>query len=82
MKLYEDPKISKYNSKLKKMRLMRTLTQDELSKISGVNIKSLSAYEQNPSKLNTASAATVYKLSNALNCEIEDLLNIETINEE
>ena len=50
MKLYEDPKIAKYNSNLKKIRILRTLTQEELAKISGVNIKSLAIYEQMPEK--------------------------------
>ena len=81
MKLYEDPKIARYNSNLKKMRILRTLTQEELSKISGVNIKSLTMYEQIPEKLSSASVSTVYKLACALNCDIEDILNKDTIND-
>ena len=79
MKLYEDPKISKYSSNLKKVRILRTLTQEELAQISGVNIKSLAIYEQIPEKLSSASVSTVYKLASALNCEMEDILNKDTI---
>lgn len=80
MVLYEDPKLQNINSKLKKVRLMRKLTQDELATLSGVNLKSLSSYEQQPEKLAAASVHTVYKLSQALNCEFEDILNIEYMN--
>jgi transcriptional regulator with XRE-family HTH domain len=79
MILYEDPKLSKITSKLKKMRLMKQYTQESLAEISGVNIKSLASYEQDPSKLLTASAITVYKLADALNCEMDDILNKEKI---
>ena len=79
MILYEDPKISRYKSRLKKVRLLRKLTQEELSEIAGVNLKSLSAYEQNPEKLNQAAVKTVHQLADALNCEIDDILNQETL---
>ncbi len=79
--LYEDPKIAKFNSKLKKARIMRRLTQEELSALSGVNLKSLSSYEQNPDKLSNASANTVYKLANALGLEMMDILNMDTLEE-
>jgi transcriptional regulator with XRE-family HTH domain len=79
MKLVEDPKIAKYKSNLKKMRIRKGFTQDNLSELSGVNIKSIASYEQNDNKFNTASVSTVFKLANALGCEIEDLLNKDTI---
>ena len=55
MMLYEDPKFSKHNSKLKKARMIRGYTQEELSTLADVNIKSLASYEQNPSKFANAS---------------------------
>lgn len=79
MLLYEDPKISKYKSNLKKARVIRGYTQESLSQLSGVNIKSIASYEQNPEKLSTASVSTIYKLADALGCEIEDLINKEEI---
>lgn len=81
MILYEDPKIAKYNSNLKKIRIMRCLTQEQLAELSTTNIKSLSAYEQCPEKLINASVLTLYKLSQVLNCEIEDLLNKDILKE-
>ena len=75
--LYEDPKISRYKSKLKKARVSRGYTQESLSELSGVNIKSIASYEQNPEKLVAASMGTVIKLTNALNCDIVDIMNDE-----
>ena len=40
MILYEDPKIAQYTSKLKKIRIMKGLTQEQLADLSDVNIKS------------------------------------------
>jgi len=79
MILYEDPKLSKIKSNLKKMRLRNQYTQESLAEISGVNIKSLASYEQDPSKLLTASVITVYKLAEALNCDMTDILNPDKI---
>lgn len=77
--LYEDPKIAKIKSKLKKLRICRGFTQDSLAELSGVNIKSIAAYEQNPQKLSNASVSTIIKLSDCLCCDIEDIINYETI---
>lgn len=79
MKLVEEPRFDKYKSKLKKQRIYRGFTQESLADLSGVNIKSIAAYEQNPDKLAAASTSTVYKLANSLGCNIEDLLDIENI---
>ena len=77
MKLWEDPKLANITSNLKKIRMIRKLTQDELADLSGVNIKSLSSYEQQPMKLSNANINTVYKLAQALNCDIMDIINTE-----
>ncbi len=79
MMLWEDPKLAKITSNLKKVRMLRKLTQDELSGLSGVNIKSLAAYEQQPEKLSNASVTTVFKLAQALNCDIMDIVNKESL---
>lgn len=79
MKLWEDPRVSNISSKLKKVRILRKLTQEELADLSGVNLKSLSSYEQNIEKFSNASVSTVIKLANALNCDITDIINSETI---
>lgn len=77
MILWEDPRLAKINSNLKKVRMLRKLTQDELAGLSGVNIKSLSSYEQQPEKLSNASITTVYKLAQVLNCDVMDIINRE-----
>ena len=77
--LYEDPKLAKINSKLKKARIAAGITQIELSEFSGVNIKSITSYEQNPEKLSRASLDTVWVLADSLGCEIEDIINMETV---
>ena len=73
--LYEDPKLAKYKSKLKKARICKGFTQESLSELSGVNIKSIASYEQAPEKFSNASIATVYKLADSLGCDIEDIIN-------
>lgn len=75
--LYEDPKLAKFSSKLKKARISKGYTQESLAELSGVNIKSIASYEQNPDKLNAASVSTVGKLADSLGCEIEDIINKE-----
>lgn len=82
MLLVEDPKIAKFKSRLKKMRIMRGFTQESLAEISNVNIKSIAAYEQNPEKLLSASAGTILKLADAMNCDMEDLINKDMIPKE
>jgi transcriptional regulator with XRE-family HTH domain len=77
--LYEDPKLAKISSKLKKARISKGFTQDSLSELSGVNIKSIASYEQNFERLSNASISTVYRLADALGCEIEDIINKETL---
>ena len=82
MLLVEDPKIAKFKSRLKKMRIIRGFTQESLAEISNVNIKSIAAYEQNPEKLLSASAGTILKLADAMNCDMEDLINKDIIPKE
>lgn len=79
MILIEDPRVSQYKSQLKKARIIRGYTQESLASLSGVNIKSIASYEQNPEKLSSASVSTASKLADALGCEITDILNKETI---
>lgn len=69
----------KYNEiqtepKLKKIRESRQLSQSELAKLSGVTLRSIQLYEQRVNDIDKAQAQTLYKLSRALGCNIEDLL--------
>lgn len=77
--LYEDPKLAKIDSKLKKARIARGYTQESLAELSGVNIKSIAAYEQSPAKFANASISTVMKLCDSLGVDIEDVINRDII---
>jgi transcriptional regulator with XRE-family HTH domain len=79
MYLVEEPTTARFKSKLKKRRVIKGYTQEELATLSGVNIKSIAAYEQNESKIASASVSTVAKLADSLGCEIEDIINKKEI---
>lgn len=77
--LYEDPKLASITSKLKKARISKGYTQESMSELSKVNIKSIAAYEQNPAKLSAASYSTVKRIADCLGLDPEDIINAETI---
>ena len=79
--LYEDPKLSGITSRLKKARIANGYTQQDMSELSEVNIKSIAAYEQNPAKLSAASYSTVKKIASSLGLDPEDIINSETIDD-
>ena len=62
------------DSKLKTIRENRGISQSQLSKCSGVNLRSIQMYEQKVNDIDKAQAGTLYKLSRVLGCSIEDLL--------
>lgn len=62
-------------SKLSLIRKNIGLSQSELSKLSGVSLKSIQAYEQKKKDINKAEVKTVDKLANSLNVEIKDLID-------
>lgn len=85
--IYHEMDISRFNesmdkrysevvteTKLRKIRESRQLSQGELAKLSGVNIRSIQLYEQRVNDIDKAQAQTLYKLSRALGCNVEDLL--------
>lgn len=61
--------------KLKELRLEMNLSQSELAKKSTVSVRMIQKYEQGGKNINKAQAETVYKLSKALGCTMEDLIN-------
>lgn len=63
--------------KLKEIRLSRGLSQSQLAKLSDVKIGMIQKYEQGYKDINKAQVITVYKLSKALECRIEDLIETE-----
>ena len=63
-------------SNLKDTRITKKLTQAKLAEASGVNLRILQYYEQGVKDINKAQAITVYKLAHALECNVEDLLEL------
>lgn len=60
--------------RLKTIRESRGLSQSELAKLSGVNLRSIQLYEQKVNDIDKAQVGTVYKLSRVLGCTVEELL--------
>lgn len=59
---------------LKTIRESRGISQSELAKLSGVNLRSIQMYEQKINDIDKAQAGTLYKLSRVLGCTVEELL--------
>ena len=64
-------------SNLKRIRESAGFSQSQLAKASDVNVRIIQDYEQGRRDINKAESFTVYKLSKALNCTMENLLEIE-----
>lgn len=62
---------------LKQKRKDANMTQAELARASGVNIRMIQHYEQGFKDINKAEALTVLKLADALGCEVRDILEDE-----
>lgn len=63
-------------SRLARLRAYAGLSQRLLAERSGVSVRMIEQYEQRKKDINRASSSTVYQLSRALNCRMEDLLEI------
>ena len=59
---------------LKRIRSAYGCSQSELSRRSGVNLRSIQMYEQRNKDINKASAEALYRISRVLGCTIENLL--------
>ena len=67
-------------SKLKVMREMRELTQQEVAELSGVSFRMIKDYEQGQRDINGAKLLTLLKLCAALRCQLEDIVDdVETL---
>ena len=64
------------DTNLKRIRSLHGYSQAELAKQSGVSLRSVQMYEQRNKDINRASVETVYRLSKALGCSIEDLIEL------
>ena len=59
---------------LKRIRESKGLTQKALADRAGVSIRIIQYYEQGYRDINRAEAMTVYKISKALDCHMEEIL--------
>jgi len=59
---------------LKAVRESKGLSQSQLAKASGVNVRLIQHYEQAFRDINKASVETVLKLADALECDIRDIM--------
>lgn len=66
---------------LKTIRKAAGLSQSKLAEISGVNLRMIQYYEQGAKDINKAEVLTVYRLAQALNCTVEDLIEKEKAEE-
>ena len=66
-------------AKLRLIRVEKGLSQSELSAASGVPVKTLQRYEQEPHKIDGAKLDTLCRLSEALDCKITDILNDDSL---
>ncbi|MCL2151480.1 MAG: helix-turn-helix domain-containing protein [Oscillospiraceae bacterium] len=64
---------------LKRIREVSGLSQSQLAAQAEVSLRSIQMYEQRNKDINKAHAITLAKISRALGCEVEDLLERETI---
>ena len=62
---------------LKQKRLEAGLSQSELSKLSGVPVRTIQQYEQKQKNINHARADYVVRISRVLYCRPEDLLEVD-----
>ena len=61
-------------TKLQMIRKARRMTQQELSRASGVTLRMIQLYEQRQNDINKAQVNVVLSLAKALGCQVEDLL--------
>ena len=66
-------------SKLQDKRKAAGLSQSKLAERVGVSFRMIQHYEQGSLDINKAAAETVYRLAKALNCSIEELLELDRI---
>lgn len=60
---------------LKSIRQSKNITQEELSKITGISLSTIQKYERNARDISCANLKTLATLSIALNCSIIELLS-------
>lgn len=56
-------------------RTLAGLSQQQLANLSGISKRTIEKYEQGENDINNARVNIVFKLAQALSCNIEDILN-------
>lgn len=65
---------SDYKTNLAYLRSDKRISQATLAERAGVSLRTLQDYEQGQKSINKAAAITVYRIAQALNVTVEDLL--------
>lgn len=66
-------------SNLKRIRMENNLTQAQLAELTGINKSIIQKYEQKQRDINGAHASTIYRLSKALFCSMEEIIEVDEI---
>lgn len=61
-------------TRLRRIREANGLSQSQLARAAGVNVRSIQMYEQRQNDIDRAQANTLSRLAHALGCRVEDLL--------
>ena len=61
-------------TRLQAIRQNRGLSQSQLAKLSGVNVRNIQLYEQRVNDIDKAQGITLYRLAHVLGCRMESLL--------
>ncbi|MDO4502759.1 MAG: helix-turn-helix transcriptional regulator [Coriobacteriia bacterium] len=61
-------------TRLRTVRKARGMTQQQLAAASGTSLRMIQLYEQRQNSIDSAAGATLFRLSRALGCSMEDLL--------
>ena len=62
---------------LKTIRESRGITRQQLSELSGVNVRMIERYEQGERDINGAKIKTLLRICKALGCNLEDIIDDE-----
>ena len=68
-------------TRLKSRRELAGLSQSDLARLAGVNIRNIQQYEQRAKDINRAAGATLQTLASVLDCHIEDILEPNVLTE-
>jgi DNA-binding transcriptional regulator YiaG len=67
--------LNEFRSRLKWYRESKGMSQSQLAKASGVNVRMIQDYEQGHKDINRASVITVLQLAEALEVDVYDIIN-------